>query len=42
MRNGPLRHPWFAAFTAGVATGSVADEFSRLALPLPLLVLDIT
>ncbi len=40
MRHGPLRHPWFAAFTAGVATGSVADEVSRLALPL--LVLDIT
>ena len=40
MRHGPLRHPWFAAFTAGVATGSVADEVSRLALPL--MVLDLT
>src|SRR5439155_1523563 len=40
MRRGPLRHKWFAAFTAATGLGGVADEVARLALPL--LVLDIT
>lgn len=40
VRRGPLRHRWFAAFTGGVALGSVADEISQLALPL--LVLELT
>ena len=40
MRRGPLRHKWFAAFTAAIGLGSIADEVARLALPL--LVLDLT
>src|SRR2546423_1259690 len=40
MRSGPLRHKWFAAFTASVTSGSIGDEIMRLALPL--LVLDLT
>jgi predicted MFS family arabinose efflux permease len=40
MRKGPLRHKWFAAFTAAIGLGSIADEVARLALPL--LVLDLT
>ncbi|HKY52177.1 MAG TPA: MFS transporter [Candidatus Limnocylindria bacterium] len=40
MRRGPLRHKWFAAFTAAIGLGSVADEVARLALPL--LILDLT
>ena len=40
MRRGPLRHKWFAAFTAAIGLGSIADEIARLALPL--LVLDLT
>jgi predicted MFS family arabinose efflux permease len=40
MRRGPLRHKWFAAFTAAIGLGSIADEVARLALPL--LVLDMT
>lgn len=40
MRSGPLRHKWFALFTATVTSGSIGDEVQRLALPL--LVLDVT
>jgi len=40
MRSGPLRHKWFALFTAIVTSGSIGDEVMRLALPL--LVLDLT
>src|SRR5438552_13730705 len=40
MRSGPLRHRWFALFTATVTSGSIGDEVMRLALPL--LVLDLT
>ena len=40
MRSGPLRHKWFALFTATVTSGSIGDEIMRLALPL--LVLDLT
>lgn len=40
MRSGPLRHKWFALFTATVTSGSIGDEVQRLALPL--LVLDLT
>lgn len=40
MRSGPLRHKWFAWFTATVTSGSIGDEVQRLALPL--LVLDLT
>src|SRR5260370_25116859 len=40
MRSGPLRHRWFALFTATVTSGSIGDEIMRLALPL--LVLDVT
>ena len=40
MRKGPLRHKWFALFTAATGLGSIADEVARLALPL--LVLDLT
>jgi MFS family permease len=40
VRPGPLRHGWFATFTAAVSIGAVADEVARLALPL--LVLDLT
>ncbi len=40
MRSGPLRHRWFALFTATVTSGSIGDEIQRLALPL--LVLDLT
>ena len=40
MRSGPLRHKWFAAFTATITSGSIGDEIMRLALPL--LVLDLT
>ena len=40
MRSGPLRHKWFASFTATVTSGSIGDEVMRLALPL--LVLDLT
>src|SRR5207244_9119450 len=40
MRSGPLRHKWFAWFTATVTSGSIGDEVMRLALPL--LVLDLT
>ena len=40
MRKGPLRHKWFALFTAAIGLGSIADEVARLALPL--LVLDLT
>jgi MFS family permease len=40
MRSGPLRHKWFALFTATVTSGSIGDEVMRLALPL--LVLDLT
>jgi predicted MFS family arabinose efflux permease len=40
MRLGPLRHPWFAAFTGSVGLGGLGDEVARLALPL--LILDLT
>src|SRR3989442_13674751 len=40
MRIGPLRHPWFAAFSGSVGLGGVGDEVARLALPL--LILDLT
>jgi MFS family permease len=40
MRSGPLRHKWFAWFTATITSGSIGDEIMRLALPL--LVLDLT
>jgi MFS family permease len=40
MRSGPLRHRWFALFTASITSGSVGDEIMRLAVPL--LVLDLT
>src|SRR5437868_7670696 len=40
MRLGPLRHPWFAAFTGSVGLGGIGDEVARLALPL--LILDLT
>ena len=40
MRSWPLRHKWFAWFTATVTSGSIGDEIMRLALPL--LVLDLT
>jgi len=40
VRSGPLRHKWFAWFTATVTSGSIGDEIMRLALPL--LVLDLT
>src|SRR5256714_9575545 len=40
MRSGPVRHKWFALFTATVTSGSIGDEIMRLALPL--LVLDLT
>ncbi|HEX9495500.1 MAG TPA: MFS transporter, partial [Candidatus Limnocylindria bacterium] len=40
IRSGPLRHRWFAWFTATVTSGSIGDEIMRLALPL--LVLDVT
>jgi len=40
VRPGPLRHGWFATFTAAVSIGAIADEVARLALPL--LVLDLT
>ena len=40
MRSGPLRHRWFALFTATITSGSIGDEIMRLALPL--LVLDLT
>src|SRR5258707_8086985 len=40
MRSGPLRHKWFALFTATITSGSIGDEVMRLALPL--LVLDLT
>lgn len=40
MRNGPLRHPWFAGFIGAYGLGAVADEVARLALPL--LILDLT
>src|SRR3979411_455655 len=34
MRTGPLRHKWFAAFTAAVGLGGIADEVARLGLAL--------
>src|SRR6266576_3651797 len=40
MRLGPLRHPWFAAFSGSVGLGGLGDEVARLALPL--LILDLT
>src|SRR5258707_14846379 len=40
MRSGPLRHKWFALFTATITSGSIGDEIMRLALPL--LILDLT
>ena len=40
MRQGPLRHRWFAGFIAAYGLGAVADEVARLALPL--LLLDLT
>ena len=40
MRLGPLRHPWFAAFSGSVGLGGIGDEVARLALPL--LILDLT
>lgn len=40
MRSGPLRHRWFALFTASITSGSIGDEVMRLAVPL--LVLDLT
>lgn len=40
MRQGPLRHPWFAAFVGAFGLGAIADEVARLALPL--LILDLT
>src|SRR5437588_1178289 len=40
MRLGPLRHPWFAAFSGAIGLGGIADEVARLALPL--LILDLT
>jgi predicted MFS family arabinose efflux permease len=40
VRSGPLRHRWFALFTATITSGSIGDEVMRLALPL--LVLDLT
>jgi predicted MFS family arabinose efflux permease len=40
MRSGPLRHRWFAWFTATVTSGSIGDEIHRLAIPL--LILDLT
>jgi len=40
MRLGPLRHPWFAAFTGSIGLGGVGDEVARLALPI--LILDLT
>src|SRR5712691_10425889 len=40
MRLGPLRHPWFAAFTGSIGLGGIGDEVARLALPI--LILDLT
>ena len=40
MRQGPLRHRWFAGFVGAYGLGAVADEVARLALPL--LILDLT
>src|SRR5258707_2097963 len=40
MRSGPLRHKWFALFTATITSGSIGDEVMRLALPI--LILDLT
>ena len=40
MRQGPLRHKWFAGFIGAYGLGAVADEVARLALPL--LILDMT
>ena len=40
MRSGPLRHRWFALFTASVTSGSIGNEVQRIALPL--LILDLT
>jgi predicted MFS family arabinose efflux permease len=40
VRQGPLRHPWFAGFIGAYGLGAVADEVARLALPL--LLLDLT
>src|SRR3989475_4594499 len=40
MRLGPLRHPWFAAFSGSVGLRGLGDEVARLALPL--LILDLT
>ena len=40
MRQGPLRHRWFAGFIGAFGLGAVADEVARLALPL--LLLDLT
>jgi predicted MFS family arabinose efflux permease len=40
VRQGPLRHRWFAGFIGAFGLGAVADEVARLALPL--LLLDLT
>jgi len=40
VRQGPLRHRWFAGFIGAFGLGAAADEVARLALPL--LILDLT